>query len=430
MAAPTTRFDPLAYRDPHPRPALIRALGPINHHLVLRRLLKVRRLDLPAADLARLRAAVNPETVAFLGPNHPEFMTDWMIDKEISRLCSPLMAHWASWEIVNLNPWVQAFWLDNNLISNAPGGGGKEYSVRWALQGHGVLLHPEGTATWNGDRIGPLVPGIVDMAWEACGRLAGRHEARSVFVVPLLWKLRFTADVSSQLHREMALIERRLRLPASGTATVEARFARLQKNVLAWRYERFGHPRPAGRVFADREFFRLQGALANRLLDELRERYGESDEELTRTLHALRRAIRKRKSTDPEGARRDRSMMEEIERLHRFKPELYDRATLTQEQIAENLKQIRSALVRRGWRNAMHNLVPVSVAPRVAHVRIPEPLAVSESFSSANAESAKGRLLAALRDRMQGGLDALNAEIAPSVDRFRRPNPLWTGARD
>src|SRR5262247_2779377 len=104
-------FDPLTYRDPRPQPWLIHALGPFNRWFILRGALNLARIEFPAADRARLRAAVNRDTVAFLGPHHPEFMTDWMLDKEISRLVSPLMAHWASWEIVNLSPPVQRFFL-------------------------------------------------------------------------------------------------------------------------------------------------------------------------------------------------------------------------------------------------------------------------------------------------------------------------------
>src|SRR6185295_19348261 len=104
------RFDPLAYRDPAPNPALIRALGPVNRHLMLRRMLRLTTFSIPAPDLARLRDAVNRGTAAFLGPNHPEFMTDWLIDKEVSHRVSPLMAHWASHEIVNGSPLAQRFW--------------------------------------------------------------------------------------------------------------------------------------------------------------------------------------------------------------------------------------------------------------------------------------------------------------------------------
>ena len=158
-----TRFDRLAYCEPRPSPPVIHLLGALNRHLLLPHVLRLRSFDLPAPDLARLRAAVRPGTAAFLAPNHPEFMTDWMIDKEISRRVSPLMAHWASYEVVNAHPLAQRLWLRNNLIANAPGGGGRAYSLRWARAGHGVLLHPEGAPSWHGDGVGPLVPGVVSM---------------------------------------------------------------------------------------------------------------------------------------------------------------------------------------------------------------------------------------------------------------------------
>src|SRR5262249_20367136 len=135
-AARGTPFSPLEYRDPRPAPWLIHVLGAVNRFAILPGVLKLRRFDLPAADRARLAGAVNRGTAAFLGPVHPEFLTDWMVDKEISRRVSPLMAHWASYEIVNASPPVRAFWLANNLIANVPGGAGKAYSVDWALRGH------------------------------------------------------------------------------------------------------------------------------------------------------------------------------------------------------------------------------------------------------------------------------------------------------
>ena len=415
------RFDRLAYRDPRPWPALIHALGPLNRGLVLPYLLRVRRLDLPEPDLRRLCAAFRPGTAAFVGPNHPEFMTDWMIDKEISRRVSPLMAHWASYEIVNLNPSIQWFWLSNNLVANAPGGGGKAYSVGWALRGHGVLLHPEGTATWHGDHVGDLVPGIVDMAWEAC-RVAGA--GNPVLLVPLVWKLHFESDVERGLLREMAHIERALDLPRAGGRAVEERFAGLQWNILMRRAEHFGFPlrRDPGVSFFDR-----QQAFAEHLMAPLCERYGRVEGNVWRQLFALRRAVREREADDPERAARDRRAIREVERLNRCVAEIYDRPTLTQEQVAENLKQIRSSLLIRGWREVLHNLVPRAVAPRVAHIRAPEPIAVHDRFRPGPAEEPQAALLAEMHDRLATALDRLNHEIAPQVDRWRRPNPLWTG---
>ena len=432
-ASPRARrgFDPLVYREPRPRPWLIHLLGPVNRWGILGASLKLSRIDFPAPDLARLRAAVNPGTVAFLGPHHPEFMTDWMLDKEISRLTSPLMAHWASWEIVNLNPPVQSFFLANNLIANVPGGGGKDYSVRWALKGHGVLLHPEGTASWHGDKVGRLLPGVVDMAWDACGRLRASGLTRPVYAVPIVWKLHFTHDVAHGLMREMGHIERRLELPRGDRLALMPRFAQLLRSVLLRQCARFEFQSPlVTPELPPASFFEAQQAFTLALLERLESRYGAAEGDVGRRQHALRRAIRAAAVSDPEQRRRDRAMVLEIERLQSFTREHYDHPTLTQEQIAESLKRVRTSLVTRGLGDGYHNTVPVAVAPRVAHVRVPEPIAVHEAWDPdpAEAEARVAGLLVTHRARMQQALDAINREIAPVVDRFRRENPMATGA--
>ncbi len=421
------RFDPLAYRDPRPNPALIRAFGPVVRHAVLRGLVRLESLDWPDADLARLRRGVNPGTAAFVGPNHPEFFTDWMIDKELSTRCSPLMAHWATWEIVNMNPLAQSFWLANNLIANVPGGGGREYSVRHALEGHGVLLHPEGTASWRGDRVGPLVPGIVEMAWDAAERVRAEGLARPVYVVPVVWKLHFTRDVGAPLVREMERIERALGLPSPAGLALERRFEALQWNLLRTRAARFDSPLADG-PGDGAAFFAAQGSLQDRLLARLESAYGRVEGDVPRRLHALRRAIRARAAEAPEASRRDRSIVAEIERLGTFDAASYGGETLAQEHIAENLKRIRTAIVTRGFRNALHNVTPVAVAPRAAHVRVPEPIAVGPRLEAGGGETARAALLAELRATMHSALDGLLAEVAPIVDRFRRPNPFRLAA--
>lgn len=419
-----------SYREPRPLPWLIHLLGPINKGLMLHGALRLNRVDIPGADLARLRQAVNPGTAAFLGPNHPEFTTDWLIDKEVSRLCSPLMAHWASYEIVNGSPLTQHFWLANNLIANAPGGGGKAYSVRWARQGHGVLLHPEGTATWQSERVSPILPGIVEMAWDTAEQLRAAGESRPVFVVPLVWRLHFVSDASAGLHREMALIERALGLPAGGAHdNLGVRFGALMRAALLRQCAALELAPPDGKV--ESAYFAAQASVTAQIRARLSERYGDVDADVARAQHRLRAAIRRAASAtgDQAAAARDRSLVTELQRLHSFDPALYDRPTLTQEQIAENLKRVRSALITRGFANALHNLVPVAVARRIAHVRVPEPLDVSAVLArthDGDAEAARAALLTELRARMQAGLDALAAEIAPSLDSRRVANPLHT----
>jgi hypothetical protein len=415
-------FDRLAYREPRPSPAIIHAIGFLNRHIVLPHVLGLRKVDLPAADLERLRASVRPGTAAFLAPNHPEFMTDWLVDKEVSRRVSPLMAHWASYEVVNIHPLAQWVWLRNNLVANAPGGTGREYSSRWARAGHGVLLHPEGAPSWHGDRVGPLVPGVVTMAWETLSAIAAAGETTPVRIVPLVWKLHFTADVGAALGREIAHVARALGLPDARPAEpLERRFRALQEAVLARSLAIHG----GGALAADGSFFDRQAAHAERLLASLESRHGRTDGDLPRRLHGLRRAILAAAATDRDAARRDRRLLAEIERLHHFTADHYGGPTLTQEQIAESVKQVRLALLVRGWREAAHGVLPVAVAPRTAGIRVPPPLELdSRRAGSGDAAAAQADLLARLRARMQGALDELNAELEPVVGPFRRPNPF------
>src|SRR5262249_29113481 len=258
----------------------------------------------------------------------------------------------ASHEIVNASPSAQRFWLANNLIANVPGGSGKAYSVAWALKGHGVLLHPEGTATWQGDRVGALLPGLVDMAWEAARRIRdmGAHQKRT-WLVPVAWRFAFRGDVQRGLAREMAKVERGLGLSRGDRLEVPERFAALMRHLLTRQCERLaiGAPRTGEPYFA------AQARVVDALVRLLAERYGELDADVVRALFQIRRAIRERARSDAEGASRDRARVAELHRLTGFDPALYDRAQLAQERIAEVLKRTRSSLLTRGLANVVHN---------------------------------------------------------------------------
>ena len=428
--APGLSFSPLDYRDPSPAPWLIHLLGVVNRACVLPWLLKVRRFDLPAADAERLRAAVNPGTVAFLGPGHPEFMTDWMVDKELSRRVSPLMAHWASYEIVNMSPPLRAFWLANNLIANVPGGGGKAYSVRWARRGHGVLLHPEGTATWQAERIGTLLPGLVDMARDAATALATESDPRPVFLVPVAWRLSFLGDARPGLARDMARLEQGLGLPRGDQLAVPERFAALMRALLRQQCERLGLSAPVFASGAGGGYFAAQAHAIAELRLSLAERYGELDLDLTRAQFQLRKAMRERATADAEGVRRDRGRLLEWMRLASFDPALYDRPRLAQERLAEVLKRTRSSLLTRGFRNSLHNTIPVAAGPRIVRVRVAEPIRVlpPEHGPGAGGE-ARSQLLAEHRTRLQHMADALAREFADRESVHAIRNPLHSSAR-
>jgi len=417
------KFSPLEYRDPAPAPWLIHALGVLNRFALLPGMLRITGFDLPAEDARRLRAAVNRDTAAFLGPGHPEFLSDWLVDKEISRRVSPLMAHWASYEIVNASPLARAFWLASNLIANVPGGGGKAYSVAWALEGHGVLLHPEGTATWQGERVGPLLPGLVDMAWDASALVRASGRARPVWLVPVAWRFTFNGDPRRGLARDMSRIERGLGLPGGGSLKTPERFAALMRHLLARTCQRLGSTAPGERD----DYFAAQARVVGEITRQLAERYGELDSDLTRSLFQVRRAMRERAAADPEGVRRDRERVAELQRLAGFDAALYDRAELEPERIAEVLKRTRSSLLTRGFSNALHNTVPVAAGPRTVHVRVAEPIAVRTDAGASDEAAAKAALLADHRARLQSLLDQLGDELAASGSSRRLPNLLHRG---
>src|ERR1043166_7574995 len=146
-ASPHALVQGRTWHRPQPNTALMWILGVVNRWFCLAGLpllrkipvvrdlpfvhgyFWVRRIDLPEHDRRTLSGAVNRQTVAFLGPNHPEFATDWMIDKEVSSLVAPRMASWADRGIVSAAP---RFWGMNNLVANDGGDAARDYSVEWA----------------------------------------------------------------------------------------------------------------------------------------------------------------------------------------------------------------------------------------------------------------------------------------------------------
>jgi hypothetical protein len=377
----------------------------------------VRALDIPALDRSNLEKAVNHDTVAFMAPNHPEFGTDWMIDKEISTLVAPRMASWADRGIVAAAP---RFWAMNNLIANDGGEAAKDYSIERALKGEGVLLHPEGSVRWTNDRVHPLFPGIAQMAMKAAARTHA-----PVYIAPLVWKYRFVGDVSGRIHREMGIIEDGLGLARMESTSVPLRFAALQTNILEMRMRRFGYEE----IVSTGDFFERQRAFRQHLIDVLEERYPiGSIEQVDKRIARITRTIRRQLSS-ASGARRaelkeDMTMADEAKRLGEFSRDVYGTDMLSQEQLFESLKRTRDRLMRRGWKNTLANMLPRPFGPRVVHVGVPQAIRVS-AVGAAHASDYETSLLELTRSRMQEKLDEINARLAPEVARYAHPNPFW-----
>jgi hypothetical protein len=352
----------------------------------------VREIDLPHPDLERLQRAVNSGTAAFLGPNHPQFGFDWMMDKELSTRVAPRMASWAAANIIGTAP---GFWLRNNLIANTGGDAAMNYSIERALAGDAVLLHPEGSVHWTGSMVHPLFGGIAEMACEAARR-AGPG-GKPVYVVPVVWRIRYLDDVSGPLHQEMDLIERYLGITAGDSINVRERFRSLQEAILLRQMHVFGFE--PGWV-SGLDFFARQDAFRDWLIEDLETRYTiERCEPVERLLSRYKRAI-------PPELTSDRAKVEEAMRLGGFCREAYARKPLTQEEIAESLKRHRATLVRRGWRNVLHNYLPSALGPRVVHVRVPEPILVDPVRAAREGAEYARAILAMTYERMQGMLAA------------------------
>ena len=403
-ATRTLTAAPRRWQRPAPNAALMWLLGIVNRWLLVRGYLRIRRIELPAGDRERLQHAVNRGTAAFMGPNHPEFGADWLIDKELSTIVAPQMASWADRGIVTAAP---RFWGANNLVANDGGDAAKHYSIECAVAGNGVLLHPEGSVRWTNDYVHPLFPGIAQMAMRAV------HETdKPVYIVPLVWKYCFTADVSARLHREMRIIERALELPATETSDVAQRFAALHENILASRMTRFG--------YADEQpsagFFERQRAFQAHLVRDLSARYAtEPAATMDRTIARLKCAA--------VNHRDDAARAEEAKRLGEMSEEVYGAPTLTQEQMSECLKRTRDRLMRSGWRNVLANTLPCPLGARVVHVGVPQPIRVVAVKRHEQAEY-EVALLELTRASMQAALDDINCRIASAVKAFAVRNLL------
>lgn len=414
----------IAYRDPSPSVLTIRTLGVLNRTVVLPSIARIERIDLPGRDLARLRDAINPSTAAFLTPNHPEFMTDWMIDRELACRVAPRMSSWAAAAIVNASRLAQRFWLANGLIANVPGGGGKAYSLRHARAGHGILLHPEGAVSWQAERVGPLLPGAADMALQLAGQLDDARDARPVFLVPVAWRLVFAVDAAPGLLDEMRHIEQQCGLRTWPSTDPGERLARLLSALLIARAHHLGLERPTLDEDGDgRHYFAAQAAV----LDDLRRRLRETlnitpaDDSAFQWRRAATRYLRRSRACDEADATHVEGWLREYQRLMHLDPALYGTPTLSQEQIAEILKATRAAVVTVGWRNRFHNLLPRAVAPRVAHIRVAEPLDIRAARRYGAPPTALQQQLA---DRLQRTVDQLSAELERHIQRRRTFNPM------
>jgi hypothetical protein len=379
-----------------------RDIPPFNRIAGLRGIANVRHIDFPEVDRARLAGVCGEGKATFITPNHPEFFTDWMIDKEIASHVCPLAAFWATNGVVNgLGKAAQKFWLANNLIAQIPGNSqaAREHSVSWALKGHGVLLHPEGSVGWHGDYVAPLMPGAAEMALEALKRSREAGLKLEVWIAPIVWKLAFTRDVEADLMKECAYVERNLKIElAVRSVALPDRVYRIYETLLSRDEEKHGVESDGRAPFAERQEA-LLSAMHDQLCELLPEAVASSRDEVMRN---ARRFLRESGPADPELRKQVKSLSEAIARVQRVGDFAFASKTVTQEGIAEHIKRIRNDYCKNSMRDTLNRFLPQPVGPRRAHIRAPEPLAMHDF------QGAPGEAMAEIRRRMQAALDEIN----------------------
>ncbi|AZN99771.1 hypothetical protein EJ066_23050 [Mesorhizobium sp. M9A.F.Ca.ET.002.03.1.2] len=421
---------------PKPNPALIRIMTIINRVVMLhgipgfrdllpfnrlaglRGVANVRHIDFPVDDRQRLKACCGAGKATFITPNHPEFFTDWMIDKEIVSRSSPLAASWATHGVVNgLGRIMQKFWLANNLIAQIPGNStaAKKHSVAWALKGHGVLLHPEGGVGWHANVVGPLLPGAVEMASEALKRGRAADQDFKVWIAPVVWKLAFTKNVEPALAQECAYVEKSLTIERNPADTLPERVHHIYATLLSRDEIACGKVPDEQASYATRQ---------KQLLLDLSRRLGErisvdpGANEIAELLRRSRRWLRDN-TGNAEGQKQVRALADTIQRLQRVGPWASANPRITQEEIAEHLKRIRNDYCKGKLRDTINRFVPQPAGPRRAHIRVPEPLGLHTCRGSI--EDA----LAQLRHRMQDTITAIVADVEAGGGFIFYPNPFY-----
>ncbi|GLS38002.1 hypothetical protein GCM10010869_35960 [Mesorhizobium tianshanense] len=421
---------------PKPNPALIRIMTivnrvvmlhgvpgfrdllPFNRLAGLRGVANVRHIDFPVDDRQRLKACCGAGKATFIAPNHPEFFTDWMIDKEIVSRASPLAASWATHGVVNgLGRIMQKFWLANNLIAQIPGNSAaaKEHSVAWALKGHGVLLHPEGGVGWHANVVGPLLPGAVEMGFEALKRGRATDQDFKAWIAPVVWKLAFTKNVGPALAQECAYVEKSLKIECRAADTLPERVHHIYATLLSRDEVACGMAPDKQASYAARQEL---------LLLELSRRLGErisidpGANEIAELLRQSRRWLRDN-TGNAEGQKQVRALADMIQRLQRVGPWASANPRITQEEIAEHLKRIRNDYCKGTLRDTINRFVPQPAGQRRAHIRVPEPLGLHAYRGSIEDALAK------LHRRMQDTITAIVADVEAGGGFIFYPNPFY-----
>jgi len=426
---------------PTPKPWLMTLLSPINRLLLLkgipiirdipglnkvpgfRGLTYIRNIDFPKIEQKKLTQISSKNNATFLLPNHPEFFTDWMIDKYLLSKVAPISASWASGDIVNdMGKLMQKFWLNNNLIAQISGQSklAKEYSVNSAVCGDGVLLHPEGQVGWYSNHVAPLFSGAAEMAIDAYQKGQSTSQNFKSWLAPIVWKLRFNCDVRTQLLKECDYVEDKLSIQQDVNNCPAQRAYQIYLQLCKRDYYQMVDSRD---FFEDVHLATLRERILIKVqlrLDSLinihRGNHEFNLKQISNWFH---------KNKDSESFGEIRNLAEIYRRWLRLKRCSFKSADISQEEIAEHLKRIRAEFCTGSFRDSVNKYLPQAVGPRTAHIRTVEPFAIHDLIQN-NEDTCAVSIMNRVRVAMQNKLDELNLELDHSYKQTKMINPFFT----
>lgn len=384
----------------------MRVLGRVTDRVVLPRVARIQHIHLPDDDAARLRAALTAPFV--ICPNHPEFFTDWMLDKWLTTRFAPVAACWADPQIVNgMGRAMRWLWLANGLVAAVRGDELEKalsYSAHCLACGDGALIHPEGEVNWDNEALGVLRAGAVRIA-ERGAELAGRP----AHLAPVVWFIRFREDATPGLQRELDYVESRLGARAPRLAGPAQRLGLLYDTLIERQAADFGLDIGARDDGFARRFDRGLRQALHRLADAWPDYRPDGMPDAPESAaRAWRSAARKVAGATPEFRRQ----MTVLDRMLRLVPAAIHEPTVTQEQVAERIKRLRLDWLRGTWRDNVTRFVPRAAAQRDVFLRVADPLVVQPGCDhTALLAGLRERLLTALARARQDGLDAFGPPV-------------------
>ncbi len=415
------------FQKPEPDMAFIKKVQRINKWLLGK--MKVVETRLPFEDAATLAEHTHRHTASFVATNHPEFMTDMFMDKMLSRLGFPDMLALMHGDYINAAEPIRQFFSRLNVMPHSGGQDGKNHAIDWTLQGSTLLIHPEGAVNWHSDKINDLFPGIAKFPLEAAKKSLKSNDPKPVYIIPVVWKLHFTEDVSKGLHQEMKRIEKKLDLPKNPQLSLADRFIALQKNIIQRQIKKYGLPDNLKDVeLTNANFFEYKEKFQQYLIGLLEKQYGQQSGSVNRKLRHLQRAINASQEANPKKAKADLALMKEIAHLKGFSAAVYNRPTFTQEHIAENLKRIQRDLCLSTPADLFRRFLPIPVGPRIADIRVCDPIDVTRLLKKNPSKSEQyltQKLLLEVHTRMQSKLNEINGKIASELKPYLVTNKFY-----